>query len=224
MPTKLNTLFLKNIETNYVKMNEEVLIEEPSKSHFEDELLKCISENGVLSDEEIEAAYNASQIRTYEKGTILLRAGEIARECYYTLEGCIRQYYLRDGEEKTTFFYTEGQTIASLTGAKKMPSQFYLSCVEDTTLSVLTFEKEEELYKKYPRVESISRTGAQELLRHYQEMLAAYITSSPEERYLNLLENRPELLNRVPQYQLASYLGIKPESLSRIRKRIMVQQ
>jgi hypothetical protein len=56
-----------------------------------------------------------------------------------------------------------------------------------------------------------------------QEKLASYIINSPEDRYLDLLKNRPDLLDRVPHYQLASYLGIKPESLSRIRKRIMVK-
>jgi len=79
------------------------------------------------------------------------------------------------------------------------------------------------MYKRFPMLESLSRISLQEELHNYQEMLATYITTSPEERYLNVLKYRPELLNRVPQYQLASYLGVTAESLSRIRKRIMLK-
>ncbi|MBL6447949.1 Crp/Fnr family transcriptional regulator [Fulvivirga sp. 29W222] len=184
---------------------------------------KCLGEVS-LTEEELQAISAAIEIRAYKAGTILLEAGEIATECYLNLKGCVRQYYFIDGEEKTTFFYTEDQPIASFASAtKKMPSTHYLSCVEDTVLSVMSFEKEEKLYKKYPRFESLCRIGVEEQLGDYQEILAKYITSSPEERYLNLLETRPDLLNRVPQYQLASYLGVKPESLSRIRKRIMLK-
>ena len=77
------------------------------------------------------------------------------------------------------------------------------------------------MYNRFPILESMSRVALVEELNNYQEMLSTYITTSPEERYLNLLKFRPELLNRVPQYQLASYLGVTPESLSRIRKRIL---
>jgi len=85
----------------------------------------------------------------------------------------------------------------------------------------MTQENELELFRRFPRFESLSRRALEEKLGNYQQMLANYIIKSPEERYIDLLENRPELLGRVPHYQLASYLGVKPESLSRIRKRII---
>ncbi|MEZ4951136.1 MAG: hypothetical protein R2784_17385 [Saprospiraceae bacterium] len=70
----------------------------------------------------------------------------------------------------------------------------------------------------------LCRVSVEEEFRKQQEALAAFITSSPEDRYLNLLENRPDLLMRVPQYHLASYLGVKPESLSRIKKRLAAKR
>ncbi len=79
------------------------------------------------------------------------------------------------------------------------------------------------MFQVFPHFESICRVAVEDELGKNQEKLASYIIKSPEERYLELLETRPDLLDRVPQYQLASYLGIKPESLSRIRKRIMVR-
>lgn len=160
-------------------------------------------------------------IKTFKKGSILLQEGQISTISYYTIKGCVRKYYLIDGEEKTTGFYTEGQSINSYQSyTQKTPSKHYLSCLEDTTLSIFTLENEKKIYEAYPQFESICRMSAEEQLGEYQEKLARFITSTPEQRYLNILETRPELLGRVPQYHLASYLGMKPESLSRIRKRI----
>jgi len=194
------------------------------RDELEEKLIKCILE-APLRKEVVDALVDTIQIRTYEAGDILLRAGQIAVECYHNLQGCVRQYYLVDGEEVTTFFYTEGQNIGSYASTtRREPARHYLTCVEETALAVLTPKQENELYRKFPRLESLARAGMEEQLGDYQEMLANYITTTPEERYLDLMENRPELLNRVPQYQLASYIGVKPESLSRIRRRIMVEK
>ena len=76
------------------------------------------------------------------------------------------------------------------------------------------------MYRLFPRIESLCRIETEKKLGQFRELMAFYLASSPEERYLNLLNTRPNLLTRVPQYQLASYLGVKPESLSRIRGRI----
>ncbi|MBC8146372.1 MAG: Crp/Fnr family transcriptional regulator, partial [Bacteroidetes bacterium] len=81
--------------------------------------------------------------------------------------------------------------------------------------------KENNLYQKFPKLEALARSIMEKEMIKYQEMLMLYITDSPEQRYTKLLKNRPELLQRVPQHQIASYIGIKPESLSRIRKRIL---
>jgi len=174
-----------------------------------------------LSPEEIKFIKDRNPVKFFKKGTILLKEGEYSDLCYYNFEGCVRQYYIIDGLEKTTFFYTEGFAISPLTTTSKdTPSKYYLECIEDCNLSVTTRASEQELYQKFPRLESMCRKETERELGRYQELLASYITSSPEERYLNLLKNRPELLNRVPQHQIASYLGVKPESLSRIRKRL----
>lgn len=88
---------------------------------------------------------------------------------------------------------------------------------------MITLVNQKEMYKRFPVLESWSRISLQEELSDYQEMLATYITTSPEERYWNLLKFKPELLNIVPQHQLASYLGVTSESLSRIRKCIRLK-
>jgi CRP-like cAMP-binding protein len=174
-----------------------------------------------LNEEEATAINEYIPVRHFAKGTVLLKEGQVARNSYFILKGCVRHYYLVDGEERTTFFYTEDQSVASMKSyINRVPADHYLACVEDSILAILNYDKEKELYKRFPKFESLCRVSMEEDFGHHQEILAGFITSSPEERYLRLLQSRPDLLNRVPQYLLASYLGVKPESLSRIRKRV----
>jgi hypothetical protein len=81
--------------------------------------------------------------------------------------------------------------------------------------------KEDALYKQFPKLESISRKVMEKIFSEQQEIMAAYLNDTPEQRYLKLLEKRPDLFQIVPQFQIASYIGVKPESLSRIRKRLL---
>lgn len=195
----------------------------PSKpATTEHEVIRYLSKFMRLSEAEANAILESIQFRTFKKGDILLREGQISNLCYFTMKGCVRQYYLIDGEEKTTNFYTEGQPVNPNEGTyKTKPSKFYLACVEDCILLVSTPEDEVKFFQKFPQFETVCRIAVEDELGKSQHEFATFMLSSPEERYLNLLKTRPELIDRVPQYQLASYLGIKPESLSRIRKRIM---
>ena len=178
----------------------------------------------LLTEEEKKSINELTSVIRFEKGTILTREGQVSNECYHILEGCARQYYLVDGEEKTTFFYTEGQSISSSIGTSAgIPSRHYIEVTEDSMMSIMKAEDENTLYKRHPRMESMCRISLEQELKKQQDILVHYMISTPEERYLNLLKTRPELLNRVPQYQLASYLGVKPESLSRIRKRLAMK-
>ncbi|RLD76147.1 MAG: Crp/Fnr family transcriptional regulator, partial [Bacteroidetes bacterium] len=105
--------------------------------------------------------------------------------------------------------------------ANQKPSINYLSCLEDAVIVIINSEKEEAFYKRFPRFEEISRIETTKMMGENQELLSIFITSSPEERYKYILENKPNLLQIAPQHQIASYIGVTPESLSRIRKRII---
>ena len=191
---------------------------------MENEIIKFISKFITLTEEEADIITELDLIRKFRKGTVLLQAGAMSNECFLVLEGCIRSYYLVEGEEKTTAFFTEDQIATPVSYHTRTPSEYYLSCLEDCMLCVGTIEKTKSLVEKIPRLESIGHILNGALVIENQVEFDNYKTLTPEKRYLKLLESRPDLCNRVPQYHLASYLGIKPETLSRIRRRLVSNQ
>lgn len=177
-----------------------------------------------LTKEEIEAIVETLTIVQFKKGTILLEEGQISMEAYFVLEGCVRQYQVVAGEERTINFFTEEQWVISMQSfSNSLPSAHYLECSVDSQLVVGNREKEEGLYKRFPKLETISRKVMEKVFAEQHQILASYTTDTAEQRYLKILETRPALLQLVPQYQLASYIGVKPESLSRIRKRMFTK-
>lgn len=173
-----------------------------------------------LTEEEIDIVTNQDTMRSYKKGTVLLSEGKLAKECFFILQGCVMSYYLVDGEFKVTEFFTESQPITPVSYTTKKPSQYFLECMEDSIISIGTPERSAELMRKLPRLAAMGASIMEDQLANQRMKYDEFIKLSPEERYQNLRETSPNLLNRVPQYLIASYLGIKPESLSRIRKRL----
>ncbi|WP_208602977.1 Crp/Fnr family transcriptional regulator [Pedobacter steynii] len=188
---------------------------------MQDILFDFISKYVSLTDEEKNAILSLNIFRSIKKGTTLLKEGQKSKDSYFVLKGCIRTYYVLDSEEKTTAFYTEMEALTPPCVISKTPSEYYVSCIEDTILTVSNSDMEVEINSKFPKFETICRILAEELLAKQQIDFDEFKTSSPEQRYLNLIQKRPDLLQRVPQHQLASYLGVKPQSLSRLRARIV---
>jgi CRP-like cAMP-binding protein len=188
---------------------------------MENILFDFISKYIPLSEDEKNAIISLDIFRSVKKGQTLLKEGQNSKDGYFVLKGCIRTYYIIDGEEKTTAFYTEMEALTPPCVISKTPSEYYISCIEDTILIVSNSDMEVEINSKFPKFELMCRILSAELLAKQQIDFDAFKTSSPEQRYLNLIQKRPDLIQRVPQHQLASYLGIKPQSLSRIRTRII---
>jgi CRP-like cAMP-binding protein len=188
---------------------------------MQDVLFDFISKYITPTEEEKNAIISLDIFRSVKKGTILLREGQKSKDSYFVLKGCIRTYYVVDSEEKTTDFYTEMDVLTPHCVISKTPSEYYISCIEDTILTVSNSDMEVEVNSKFPRFETVCRILSEELLAQQRMDFDKFKTSSPEQRYLNLLQNRPDLIQRVPQHQLASYLGITPQSLSRLRARIL---
>lgn len=184
-------------------------------------LFDFISKYISLTDDERNIILSLDLFRSVKKGTILLKEGQKSKDGYFILKGCIRKYYVINGEEKTTDFFTEMEGLTPHCVTNKASSEYFISCVEDTILTVADPDIGVEVNAKFPKFDIMCRMLSEELLAKEQIDFDEFKTSSPEQRYLNLLQNRPDLIQRVPQHQLASYLGIKPQSLSRLKARLL---
>ena len=191
---------------------------------MEDALFDFISKYISLNEDEKNAIIALDLFRSLKKGTVLLKKGQYSNEGYFVMQGCLRTYYLIDGEEKTTAFYTEMEGVTPNCVLDKQPSQYFISCVEDSIITASNPGMEEEIFEKFPRFETVCRIVSEQLLAKNQISFDDFKTSSPEQRYMNLSKNRPDLLQRVPQHQIASYLGITPPSLSRLRARTIANK
>ncbi|RYY24927.1 MAG: Crp/Fnr family transcriptional regulator [Chitinophagaceae bacterium] len=189
------------------------------------QLLNTVDFQHALSEEEAAFFSPFMKVIKVKKGELLLRDGQIARNCYYIYKGCVREFCLKDGEEITTEFYTVGDNFSDdVSKMQNVPSQLNWECAVDCIVSVVPAEVEREMYKRFPRLEALCRIEAEKKIGGYKQTVYSYLASTPEERYENLKDNRPELFDLVPLYHIASYLGLKPESLSRMRKRLQVKK
>lgn len=152
--------------------------------------------------------------------TVLLEEGKVADKLYFVRRGCLRLCTLYDGKDITFQFFFEGDCVASFDSMyQRVPSLFSLETIERSELWAVRGED----FFRYVDGNVEARKKYEEYLvgrfRAYQLLFLSHIRQSPRERYEELLRNNPHIVRRVPQHLIASYLGITPVSLSRIRGR-----
>jgi len=182
---------------------------------------RAVSQVVSLSDKEWEAFFEILVFRSVPKKFRLTDVGTIAREAYFINKGLARVYFLKEGEEISANFVFENSFIAAFESFLiQAPTRQVVETVEDCELLVLSKAKLDTLTRAFPNFNVFSRVIAEQAFITLQRRAASFILDSPEERYLNMVQERPGMLERVPQHMIASYLGVTPVSLSRIRKRI----
>ncbi|MGI0489953.1 Crp/Fnr family transcriptional regulator [Pantanalinema rosaneae CENA516] len=154
------------------------------------------------------------------KGEFLFQAGDICKFIGFTLKGCIRIFLLKDDRECTLSFHTEYQSFGDYRSfLKQQPTEFYCETIERSKILMFN-HKAMQLIEELPEGQKFLRLHAEEFAAKMQNKLVSLYLDTPEERYCQLFEYEPHIIDRVPNYHLASYLGIKPESLSRLKRRI----
>jgi CRP-like cAMP-binding protein len=174
-----------------------------------------------FNDSELEIIMPYFEPKEYRKKTTLLEIGKVSNEVFYLVNGCIRLYCRKEGDELTTYFFTERMFAGSYDSfLSRKPSKVAIETLEECEVLALTHKSQERLYKIFPKMNEFIRKAIEQRFVLLHDLFISYLLNSPEERYLSMLKDRPELLQRIPQHQIASFLGVTPVSLSRIRNRI----
>lgn len=174
-----------------------------------------------FEDSELEIIMPYFETKLYKKKSILLDIGKVSNEVFYIVKGCIRLYCEKNGEELSTYFFTENMFAGSYDSfLSRRPSKVAIETLEESEVLVLTHEAQEKLYDIFPKMNEFIRKAIEQRFVLLHDLFISYLLNSPEERYLMLQKERPELLRRIPQHQIASFLGITRVSLSRIRNRL----
>jgi CRP-like cAMP-binding protein len=151
---------------------------------------------------------------------ILLHEGEIASTIFFVKKGCLRMWFNKDGKDITMQFFFENQCVASIESfVSQQPSLFSIESIEPTTFISISKQDFEILVDTYPELRYKFQEKTFQRFRNYATLFLSRIKDTPQERYNDLLKSHPEIIQRVPQHYIASYLGITPISLSRIRNR-----
>lgn len=152
--------------------------------------------------------------------TVLLDEGEVAKKVYFIEKGCLRLSFNKDGKDITFQFFFEGEGVSSAESFRyNQPSLYAVESLEPSVLHTLTKKDYFEIIEASPLIREAMEEQTLQRLLYMEKLFLSRIKNSPEERYKELLEQRPEILQRVPQYYIASFLGVTSVSLSRIRNR-----
>jgi CRP-like cAMP-binding protein len=183
------------------------------------DILRC--KVGLVEDE-LEPFLGHWKTKTLRKKDHLLRAGETSRESAYVNRGCLRRYIINEQEKESVVnFATEDWWIGDLESFfLRKPTRYYVQALEDSELLVLSRDEYDTVLELFPKYKVFHDELIQRSYFATLKTAALAKTGTPDEKYLQLIRDQPGLFQRIPLHYIASYLGIEPESLSRLRKRL----
>jgi CRP-like cAMP-binding protein len=174
-----------------------------------------------LSEQEKEIISTLFKEKTYKKGDFFLAEGQICKHVGFVAKGLMRYYINHDGEEKTYAFSQEDQYVCNYESfLPQKPSSKIIQALEDSDVLVISHSDLQLLYASIREGERYGRIAVEAVFLQMLKDINSFYTETPEVRYEGFLNNHPDLQQRISQYHIASFVGVKPQSLSRIRKRI----
>jgi len=177
----------------------------------------------LLIESELVNLGDSLPIRELKKSEYFITAGELQKDLGFIFKGLIRSYYVdHHGNEQTMRFITDRQFVSNYAALlTNQPSKYNFQCLEATTIIVLPFKAVIQSYDSSHQFERFGRIVAERSCQMHQSRIEAFLFETAEQRYLNFVNQQPELFNRVSITHLCSYIGIKRQSLTRIRKNLI---
>jgi CRP/FNR family transcriptional regulator len=195
------------------------MIEDSIHSNILNHLKKVIA---LTDSEQQEFTSILEEIRISKKN-FLIEPGDLVNSEFYVVSGCLKAYYLDEsGDKHIIQFAVEDWWISDFEAFfNKVPAKLYVETIEDSTLLAINREALEILYTRIPKFERFFRIKTTSAFVSLRSRILSTLQKSGKERYLEFCESYPNIEQRVPNYHIANYLGLKPESLSRIRKEVL---
>jgi CRP-like cAMP-binding protein len=186
-------------------------------------LRKQVTAFTKITDEDWDMLLPFLELKHLKKGELFIAEGKRGNEIGLVINGMLRQFYTKDGEEKTTYFFFEPHFISAyiscITGN---PSLITIEAVSDVTYVSFRFNAMQALFETSMAWQKFGRLIAEYAMIGLEERMVSLLLQSPEQRYIDLLNsNKSKIIERIPQHYIANYLGITPVSMSRIRKRLL---
>lgn len=187
-----------------------------------DSLIEYFNKNLKLHDEEISFLKEVFTLRQVKRRQFILQEGDVCKHNTFVVEGCFRMYYVdEDAKEHNLQFAIENWWIGDIGSFHSdEPSKLYVEAIENSTILQIGKEDQLKLFEDYPKFNRIFRVLAENAMVSAQRRILHNISSTAEERYLDFVKRYPQFFNRISNAQIASYLGVTPEFLSAIRKKI----
>ena len=185
---------------------------------FKEELEKRIA----IPEGAFEQLLELWEYHTFKKNEVIMQANDIPKWSLFVLKGCLRQFLVTDkGDERIVYFAEERHFIGDLSALRnRQPSMFTFQAIEACELLTINAANWAKAQQQFSWWTEAYVNGYQRWMMIMQQQLADSASLSAEEQYMRLMETKPKLLLRVPQHFIASYLGISPETLSRVRKKM----
>ena len=186
-------------------------------------IINNIEKHVKLTDEEKELFLSKTEIHKYKAKTILLSSGEICKHSYFVNSGILRSFNINENiVEHVLSFACEGWWMGDMYSLlSQKPGNLFIEVLEDAELVLLSKENQEQLYTQIPKLERFFRILTENSLVANQERLMDNLSLSAEERFDKFCKKHPTLIQKVPQKQIASFIGVTPEFFSKMKARML---
>ena len=187
-----------------------------------DALQTYLQARATFTEKELDFIRTIFLARSLRAGESLQQAGEVAKHAAFVARGCLRSYVIDSkGKEHIVMFAPENWWLAdSISLATKAPSQYFVDAIEESDILLIDPVSHEKLIERVPGYAAAFRKGLQKHAAAKDERIVKSLSNTAEERYLDFMATYPSIATRVPQWMVASYLGVSPETISRVRKKL----